>query len=479
MLRAARARPFPMSAWCSCMLHAPSVQECSASRPSWLRQYTGTAGEVQFRLQDWAWGNTMMALRDSLAIAIVLNRRPVLLITPGQPPLNGADLSSVFDLHAITIVSESNESRRELKPPPGVARVLRAANDLRAELERPRPASEVLYSKIISSMMADHQKGLLQLARQYSGRAAWAELFTAPVPDCWSAAFLRPAARVRAAALQLASGSYASAHLRLCSLLGWRDTCTPLRQPHDIARSILRCAVRAHPSAPGGQAASLFVASDSAVVLDALRRDSSSGNLSLSGDGALRSVTLSTVSSSLGAASHLSRQTGRRDVDAQVSLDRAVFDWAAFAYSQRVVSLPSSFSASAVCMFHPAMASFVVYKRPAEASGEVDCERPLSSSVGGGTHPCNDLLRINWGGTPSRKVPPVRHVVRRGARYRPKAKTGGGRKPSRGAQLKLSARLAGSTSSTPRATLRRAARRPTSRETGVQEDRDESDIGPW
>lgn len=411
--------------FCNCSLHAASIEECSGLRPEWLRQYTGTGGALHFRLQDWAWGNTMMALRDSLAIAIVLNRRPVLLVGPGQPPLNGAELSSVFDLHAITVVTESKEARRNLRTPAGMA-ALGTAADVRAELARPSPPSQDLYTRLLTSFMDQQQRQLRQLAHEYSGRAAWPSLFTAPVPDCWASAFLRPAARVRAAALPLVAGTSASAHIRLCSLVSWRDTCKPLSQPHAIARSILGCAARTQPAAA---AARLFVASDSAPVLDALRRDSRAGNLSLAAPATPHALpaVVSTAPPRLGAASHLSRlgaslrAGGKHELGAQASLDRAVFDWAAFAYSKRVHALPSSFSASAVCMFAPATATFVVHQRPAEAAADVDCERPLASSAGGGPHPCNDLLRVNWGGTGSKGVPGAKASGRRP----PRAKAGG------------------------------------------------------
>ena len=76
---------------------------------------------------------------------------------------------------------------------------------------------------------------------------------------------------------------------------------------------------------------------------------------------------------------------------AAASLDRATFDWAAFAFSTRpVLALPSTFVASAVCMFRPAAARFDVYARPANATGgpPLRCHRPIVSAWGAHAHAC-------------------------------------------------------------------------------------------
>lgn len=52
--------------WCHCMLHSDSTSGCGAA-PPWLQDHTGRAGEMYFKVQDAAWGNAMMQLRDSVS----------------------------------------------------------------------------------------------------------------------------------------------------------------------------------------------------------------------------------------------------------------------------------------------------------------------------------------------------------------------------------------------------------------------------
>ena len=83
--------------WCHCMLHSDSTSGCGAA-PAWLLGYTGRDGELFFKLQDSAWGNAMMQLRDSLAIALVLNRRPVLVVDASWATLYRGNLSSLLEV---------------------------------------------------------------------------------------------------------------------------------------------------------------------------------------------------------------------------------------------------------------------------------------------------------------------------------------------------------------------------------------------
>jgi len=233
--------------------------------------------------------------------------------------------------------------------------------------------------------MTDQYAQLRALARDYP-RRSWAILFTAPVPDCWTAAFLRPARRVRTVARSLVRSTGAGVHLRLCNLVNWKDTCAPVESPHAAARTTLDCAAKA------ANTTSFFVASDSSLVLNRLKHDARAGNLSLPNAPTPTRVMLSTLDG-LGSAAHLSRLR-RHQVDPQTSLDRAVFDWAAFAYSHSVVALPSSFPASAVCMFSPGTISFTVHRLPG-TNGQVDCQDPLATSTRSKKHPCHDLVRVN------------------------------------------------------------------------------------
>ena len=83
--------------WCHCMLHSDSTSGCGAA-PAWLLGHTGGDGELFFKLQDSAWGNAMMQLRDSLAIALVLNRRPVLVVDASWGNLYRGNLSSLLEV---------------------------------------------------------------------------------------------------------------------------------------------------------------------------------------------------------------------------------------------------------------------------------------------------------------------------------------------------------------------------------------------
>jgi len=370
------------------MLHADDRSTCASRAPAWQREYTGEGGELYFRLQDWAWGNTMMGLRDALAVAIILNRRPKVIIGPESPPLNGANLSSAFELIGLDVIVESSAEKRMLRQPAGM-RAISSVDQLRAMLRNPESARQPIYSRVLFSFMEDSARQLRSLAREYRGRKAWATLFTAKVPDCWAAGFLRPARRVRLAAKPLVRGSGAAVHLRVCNLVSWEDTCMPVEAPHAAARSMLSCATR---MASPPLSSSFFVASDSSVVLHALKRDAAAHNLTVPPLASHSSVQIATLDG-LGGTAHLSRMHGH-ERDVQTSFDRALFDWAAFAFSRTVLTLPSSFPASAVCMFAPD-AKFVVHRLPA-ASGEVDCDDPLASSERDESlHPCNDLVRVN------------------------------------------------------------------------------------
>ena len=52
--------------WCHCMLHSDSTSGCGVA-PLWLQDHTGREGELYFKVQDSAWGNAMMQLKDSVS----------------------------------------------------------------------------------------------------------------------------------------------------------------------------------------------------------------------------------------------------------------------------------------------------------------------------------------------------------------------------------------------------------------------------
>ena len=167
---------------------------------------------------------------------------------------------------------------------------------------------------------------------------------------------------------------------------------------------------------------------DEVRVVEALKRDARAGNLSLPHVPPSTRVQVASLEG-FGATAHMSRMD-RHQIDAQTSFDRAVFDWAAYAYSRHVVALPSSFPASAVCMFAPGLANFVVHRLPA-ANGDVACNDPLVSSTGrSAKHPCNDLAKVNAKVLRPRKIPMVGRpgMLMRSAKAagaRPSWRTGG------------------------------------------------------
>ena len=61
-----RDAPAGEANWCHCMLHSESTSSCAAA-PAWLQDHTGRDGELFFKVQDSAWGNAMMQLRDSVS----------------------------------------------------------------------------------------------------------------------------------------------------------------------------------------------------------------------------------------------------------------------------------------------------------------------------------------------------------------------------------------------------------------------------
>ena len=154
-------------------------------------------------------------------------------------------------------------------------------------------------------------------------------------------------------------------------------------------------------------------------VLAALRRDQRAGNLTVARGappGHAWPPRLRFAPHVLGTPTHSSkaRSASARDsstaasaklpaldLDATRRLDRTVLDWAALAFApRRVVALPSSFSASASCMFAPSRQYDVL---DVTRAGTLRCDRPLASSaarpeVGGAKHPCHDLPRITQPG---------------------------------------------------------------------------------
>jgi hypothetical protein len=251
---------------------------CSELRPRWEAEYTGTSGELWFRLQDWAWGNTMLALQDGLALAVVLNRRPVVLVSTSASPLYGAELSRYLEFFGGARVVDEPD-RRFLSLPRELAnRTVRTSTvatvaQLRSALQlqqrqqarwslpgRRKPAAAPIYSRLLFSFDDGVHGQMTRLAREHRAKAAWPSLFLDRVPDCWSLAFVRPSPRLRAEVAPLVSAVDGAIHLRLCNELGWRDSCVGYSSPYEAASRALGCA------AADEKVSVLFVASDSASV---------------------------------------------------------------------------------------------------------------------------------------------------------------------------------------------------------------------
>ena len=150
--------------------------------------------------------------------------------------------------------------------PPGVREISSVAQ-LRDVLRSRPPAAQPLYTRLDWWYNTGNAARLAELAAQHA-RAPWARLFLAPVPPCHSLAFVRPARRLRAAALPLLEGTCAAVHLRLCTRLRWRDSCDAAADPAATARALLACACRG-----GGGGGRVFVSADSdATLLDLARQ---------------------------------------------------------------------------------------------------------------------------------------------------------------------------------------------------------------
>ena len=203
------------------MLHSDSTSGCGAA-PAWLLGHTGRDGELFFKLQDGAWGNAMMQLRDSLAIALVLNRRPVLVLDASWATLYRGNLSSLLEV--LTRARARNRTRArararnrararararaqirtrtlEVLPrasvstarPPAVREISSVAG-LRAVLGSRPPSTQPLYTRLDWWYNTGNAAELIRLATRHA-RAPWAQLFLRPVPPCHSLAFVRPARR--------------------------------------------------------------------------------------------------------------------------------------------------------------------------------------------------------------------------------------------------------------------------------------------
>ena len=411
------------SAFCSCVLHSDQPTACTP--PAWLSSHTGRAGEIYFKMQDSAWGNAMMHLRDSLAIALMLDRTPVLVVDDSWRAMYGTNLSSLLEvLPRASVVSAPRVASLHL--PHTIASV----EELDAALHSPPPASTPLYTRLDWWFNTGNVVGLLDIARRYR-QMPWSAILLDDVPPCWTSAFVRPSRRLRDAVLQRLQGTCASVHLRLCSKLGWLDSCDATADPERTAREMTDCAC-----ADSGSAASsrVFIALDSETTLASLARDRP-GRLVTFAD--ISPVEHSSKSSSGGGGR---RGSGRRPVMrprrkalSPAALWRVALDWAAYAYSpSRVLALPSSFVASAVCAFRPD-GHFAVFARPSVANTSIDCGRPLARGWGPRAHPCKvDPKRGATWAHAGMPTPASQQRQRGGRRWRAVPGSGRARGPDRG-----------------------------------------------
>ena len=392
---AARPQAFFMAEmdWCNCILNSNQVSMCSALAPSWLASYTGRRGKLYLTFSEGGLGNAMLHLRDNFALALLLDRRPVIIDPQGA---NGLDRM----LELLPAPHGALGAKFITELPPTDKRSLRrihTLDDLRTALLTPPKASQPLYSHFgFWYLKKSVFRGFASLAkdlavRQPSTARLVKSLLLLDPPPCWSSAFVRPVSRLRKVARTNLNGTCGAAHIRMCSALNWTDTCKQAPQPERNAVELLHCAC----SNRRKQSKRVFVATDSVAVLESATRALSfeHGQLDSSSTSSVsakreQSGAIDVVSSSMGVPVHRYR-TAERIRSQGKNLERILVDWATFAYSPRTVLLPSTFAASAACMFAP-HAEIRLY-RPDPNDGLLECDRPFVASVAPGVHkghPC-------------------------------------------------------------------------------------------
>ena len=200
----------------------------------------------------------MLFLRDGLSLALLLNRRPVIVIPQSGAPLHGRAFTDFFALGggATTINSStpftvgSTDSVLLSKVSPGQVVVTSSQNttSLIELLQRPLPNSTGVretLAEILTLHEHTHEqfrKLLRQLQREGGAASAAASLLLADpsaAPDCWSSPFMRPARRVREAVAPVMFGVQAAIHIRACTQ--GQDTCTRV-DATGASIALLRCA---------------------------------------------------------------------------------------------------------------------------------------------------------------------------------------------------------------------------------------------
>lgn len=363
--------------YCRCILHADQPTACAP--PAWLRSHTGRAGELFFKMQDSAWGNAMMHLRDSLAIALVLDRRPVLVVDDSWRAMYDANLSSLLEvLPRASVVSAPRIASLHF------THTIATVEELDAALRTPPPASTPLYTRLDWWYNTGNVVGLREIARRHR-QLPWSAIFLDYVAPCWTSGFVRPSRQLRDAVLPRLQGTCASVHLRLCSKLGWRDSCDAAADPERTAREMTDCACDDTGSAASSH---VFMALDSETTLASLARDRPGRLVTFADISPVEHSSKSRSDVYGPGGGHRTVVRPRRKALSPAALWRVVLDWAAYAYStSRVLALPSSFVASAVCMFRPDGA-FDVFARPTAANTSIDCAWPLARRWGARAHAC-------------------------------------------------------------------------------------------
>ena len=345
--------PGSQAAWCECQLAGTDARSCAALRPWWANDHTGRRGELFIRLQDGGFGNVMHHLWESLFVAVLLDRRPVLI---RNGPF-GANFTDFFDLVGGMRITSYD--------PVGRVEHVNSVRDAARVLAAPPPPRVPVFMHLFWGFYSSTHTKFMRIhkdLRRTKGTAAsrvaarFTHLFHHSEPQCWSALFLRPSSLVREAVVPRVRSICAAVHVRACASLEWKDGCPAHRQvaqPEVTAVSIAACTgCQSHER--------VHVASDSQALM--------------------RSLAASPRFSSfatLGRPLHIGKvpRTEWRFTE----LARIVYDWASFAYSTRAASLPSSFPATAICMLAPHR-NYTVFRPPRAPARLVECGAPLAST---------------------------------------------------------------------------------------------------
>jgi hypothetical protein len=364
------------------MLRANRAELCLP--PSWRNDYTGAAGELYGIFYPWGLGNAAFHLRDHMLLAMLLDRKLVIVDQVGWLTQHLETLGGTRIVRELP-VSLGPQASPSQKAAHSVTR-----DNILERLERPPPRSVPLLASYIWSYHTSELERFIAVGRTLrrlrpSLRAQLDALLLTPTPPCYALAFVRPAASIRH--VLVGRRARCAMHLRTCAGgKAWACARRGTHHPDAAAAALLRCAcaecsqaVPLSSTTSSPSPVEVFVAADSNVALRAITTNSARARVGVDPP---TSATRCTAHSflSIGRPAHttFTRPTEEEN-------QRMMLDWAAFAYAPRVLSLRSSFAPSAVCMFAP-HAHLTVHS--VAANGSVGaCEQPVAGAVGS-PHPC-------------------------------------------------------------------------------------------